>query len=70
MELGPKLAANIQNTGENNDCDYLGEARSNSMYLKSFVEMEVINILRSSNKTRVQDNIGNFILKELVKEIA
>ncbi len=71
VEIGPKLAANIQSTGKKY-YDYLGEARSSSMYLKPVVEMEVIKIIEkfNQNKSAGHDNIGNFILKRVSKEIA
>jgi hypothetical protein len=71
VEIGPKLASNIQSTGKKY-YEYLGEARSSSMYLKPIVEMEVIKIIEGfkQNKSAGHDNIGNFILKRVSKEIS
>ena len=68
VNLGPKLASNIQNTGKNY-YDYLKGVNPSSMYLKPIVEMDIIKIIDkfNSNKGAGNDNIGNFIIKKSSK---
>ena len=71
VNIGPKLASNIQNTGKNY-YDYLKGVNPSSMYLKPIVEMDIIKIIDkfNSNKGAGNDNIGNFIIKRVANEIA
>ena len=71
VNIGPKLASNIQNTGKNY-YDYLKGVNPSSMYLKPIVEMDIITIIDkiNSNKGAGNDNIGNFIIKRVANEIA
>ena len=71
VNIGPKLASNIHNTGKNY-YDYLKGVNPSSMYLKPIVEMDIIKIIDkfSVNKGAGNDNIGNFIIKRVANEIA
>ena len=71
VNIGPKLAKNIQNTGKNY-FDYLQSPLSTSMYMKPVVEMEIIKIIEQfdPNKSAGYDGIGNFIIKRVSNEIA
>ena len=70
VNVGPKLASDIQNTGKN--CyDYLHNMRSSSMYMKPIVESDILKIVSkfNVNKSAGHDNIGNFIIKRVQSEI-
>ena len=70
MNVGPKLASGIQNTGKNY-YDYLPDMRSNSMHMKPIVASDIIKIIGkfNPNKRAGHDNIGNYIIKKVGKEI-
>ena len=70
MNVGPKLASGIQNTGKNY-YDYLPDMRSNSMYMKPIVASDIIKIIDkfNPNKSAGHDNVGNYIIKKVGKEI-
>ena len=66
----PKLASGIQNTGKNY-YDYLPDMRSNSMHIKPIVATDIIKKIDkfNSNKSAGHDNVGNYIIKKVGKEI-
>ena len=66
VNVGPKLASNIKNTGKNY-YDYLPDMRSSSMYMKPIVELDIAKIIDkfNPNKSAGYDNIGNFIIKKV-----
>ena len=70
VNIGPKLASDIHNTGENY-YDYLKDVAPSSMYLRPIVERDVIKIIDkfNPNKGAGNDNIGNFIVKKVANEI-
>jgi len=70
VNIGPNLASNITNTGKNY-FDYLKDTNTKSMYMRPIVEMEIIKIIEKfdPNKSAGNDNIGNFIIKKVCKEI-
>ena len=72
MNVGPKLASGIQNTGKNY-YDYLiiSDMRSNSMHMKPIVASDIIKIIDkfNPNKSAGHDNVGNYIIKKVGKEI-
>jgi len=70
VDIGPKLASSIQNTGKNY-YDYLSDTMTSSMYMKPIVEMEIIKIIEkfNQNKSAGHDNIGNFIIKRVANDI-
>ena len=65
MNVGPKLASGIQNTGKNY---YM---RSNSMHMKPIVTSDIIKIIDkfNPNKSAGHDNVGNYTIKKVGKEI-
>ena len=70
MNVGPKLASDIQNTGKNY-YDYLPDMRPNSMYMKPIIALDIITIIDkfNPNKSAGHDNVGNYIIKKVGKEI-
>ena len=60
----------MQNTGKNYH-DYLPDMRSNSMHMKPIVASDIIEIIDkfNPNKSAGHDNIGNYIIKKVGKEI-
>ena len=70
VNVGPKLASNIQSTGKSY-FEYLKNPINSSMYMKPIVEMDITKIIEkfSPNKSAGDDNIGNFIIKRVAKEI-
>ena len=70
VNIGPKLASDIHNTGKNY-YDYLKDFAPSSMYLRPIVERDVIKIIDNfnPNKGAGNDNIGNFIVKKVANEI-
>ena len=64
------MASNIKNTGKNY-YDYLIDNRTCSMYMKPIVELDIVKIIEkfNQNKSAGHDNIGNFIIKKVCKEI-
>ena len=68
--VGPKLASNIQSTGKSY-FEYLKNPINSSMYMKPMVEMDITKIIEkfNPNKSAGDDNIGNFIIKRVAKEI-
>ena len=71
VNVGPKLASDIQNTGKNYH-EYLHDMNSSCMYMKPIVDIDIINIIDkfNPNKSAGNDNIGNFIIKKVSSEIA
>ena len=65
VNIGPKLASDIHNTGKSY-YDYLKDVASSSMYLRPIFERDVIKIIDTfnPNKGAGNDNIGNFIVKK------
>ena len=70
VNVGPKLASNIQSTGKSY-FEYLKNPINSSMYMKPIVEMDITRIIEkfNPNKSAGDDNIGNFIIKRVAKEI-
>ena len=70
VNVGPKLASGIQNTGKKY-YDYLPDMRSNSMHMKPIVASDIIKIIDkfNPNKSAGHDNVGNYIIKKVGKEI-
>ena len=70
VNVGPKLASGLQNTGKNY-YDYLPDMRSNSMHMKPIVASDIIKIIDkfNPNKSAGHDNVGNNIIKKFGKEI-
>ena len=70
VNVGPKLALNIQHTGKNY-YDYLQDPQTSSMYMKPIVEMDIVKIIEKfdQNKSAGNDNIGNFVIKRVCNEI-
>ena len=70
VNVGPKLASNIQSTGKSY-FEYLKNPINSSMYMKPIVEMDITKIIEkfNPNKSAGDDNIGNFIIKRVAKEI-
>ena len=67
---GLKLASNIQST-DKSYFEYLKNQINSSMYMKPIVEMDISKTIEkiNQNKSTGDDNIGNFIIKRVVKEI-
>ena len=63
VNVGPKLASDIQNTGKNY-YDYLHNMRSSNMYMKPIFESDILKIVSkfNVNKSAGHDNIGNVII--------
>ena len=70
VTVGPKLASNIQST-DKEYYDYLHDPKNNTMYMKPIVEMDITKIIDkfNQNKSAGNDNVGNFIIKRVSKEI-
>ena len=70
MNVGPKLAPGIQNTGKNY-FDYLPDPSSNNMYMRPIVASDIIKIIDNfnPNKSAGHDNVGNYIIKKVGNEI-
>ena len=51
VNIGPKLASNINHTGKNY-YDYLNETSSSSMYFKLIVESDIMEIINKFNPTK------------------
>ena len=70
VTVGPQLASNIQST-DKKYYDYLHDPKTNTMYMKPIVEMDITKIIEkfAQNKSAGNDNIGNFIIKRVSKEI-
>ena len=70
VNVDPKLASNIQSTGKSY-FEYLKNPINSSMYMKPIVEMDITKIIEkfNQNKSAGDDNIGNFIIKRVAKEI-
>ena len=70
VNVGPKLASDIQSTGKNY-YGYLHSIRSSSMYMKIIVESDILKIVSkfNVNKSDGHDNTGNFIIKNVRSEI-
>ena len=70
VNVGPKLASNIQSTGKSY-FEYLKNPINSSMYMKPIVEMDITKIIEkfNPNKSAGDDNIGNSIIKRVAKEI-
>ena len=70
VNVGPNLASTIHNTGKQY-YDYLQDVNSECMYMKPIIEMDVIKIIDkfSPNKSAGLDGIGNYIIKNVSKEI-
>ena len=70
VNVGPKLASSIQNTGKNY-FDYLHDMKSNSMFMKPIVELEIMKIVDQlkPNNSAGHDKISNFIIKKVSDEI-
>ena len=70
VNVGPELASSIQNS-DKKYYDYLHDPRFSSMYMGPIVEMDIIKIIDkfNQNKSAGNDNIGNFIIKKVAKEI-
>ena len=51
--------------------DYLKDLKNASMYMRPIVEMDMIKIIEKSNQNKSAGNvdIGNYIIKRVVKEI-
>ena len=65
VNVGSKLASNIQNTGK----IILITFMSNSMYMKPIVELEILKLVDQlkPNRSAGHDEIGNFITKKKKK---
>ena len=70
VNIGPKLASNIQHNGKNY-YDYLQDPITSSMYMKPVVELDIVKIIGKfdQNKSAGNDNIGNFLIKKVCNEI-
>ena len=70
VNVGPKLASDIQNSGKNYH-EYLHERVPSSMFMNPIDEMEMVKIINKlkPNKSAGHDNIGNFIIKKVACEI-
>ena len=70
VTVGPQLASNIQIT-DKKYFDYLHDPKTNTMYMKPIVEMDITKIIKKfdRNKSAGNDNIGNFIINRVSKEI-
>jgi hypothetical protein len=70
VDIGPKLASKIENTGKRY-YEYLGESVKNCMYMKPVVEIDILKIIEkfNQNKSAGHDDVGNFILKRVSPEI-
>ena len=70
VNVGPKLASDIQHNGKNY-YDYLQDMTSSSMYMKPIVESDIMEIISKFNpsKSAGNDNIGNVIIKQVSSEI-
>ena len=71
VNIGPKLAANIQHSGKNY-FDYLKQQANTCMYLKPIVAEEIVKIVGkfNPNKSPGHDDIGNMIVKKVAIEIS
>ena len=70
VNVGPKLASDIKNTGKNY-YDYLQDMRPTSMFMKPIVESDIMKIIDKfkQNKSAGHDDIGNFIIKKVGRDI-
>ena len=70
VNIGPKLASNIHSSGKNY-YDYLKDPKNSNMYMKPIVEMDITKIIEkfNQNKSAGNDDIGNYIIKRVAKEI-
>ena len=70
VNIGPKLASNIHSSGKNYN-DYLKDPKNNSTYMKPIVEMDITKMIEkfNQNKSAGNDDIGNYIIKRVAKEI-
>ena len=73
VNVGPKLASNVQSTGKSY-FEYLNMLKNpinSSTYMKPIVEMDITKIIEkfNQNKSAGDDNIGNFIIKRVANEI-
>ena len=71
VNVGPNLASQIKHSGKDY-YDYLTAPLQHSMFMKPIVESEFIKIVNKfdQNKSAGHDDVGNFIVKHVVKEIA
>ena len=71
VNIGPQLASTIKTDGKQY-YDYLKTPMTSCMFLKPIVEEEVIKIIYkfNQNKSAGHDDIGNFIVKRIAKEIS
>ena len=70
VNIGPKLASSIDNSGTYY-YDYLHNAKTTNMFMKPIVETDVIKIVQkfNPNKSAGNDDIGNFVVKKVCNEI-
>ena len=71
VDIGPKLAKEIKNSGKDY-FEYMPSPLCQNMFMKPIVEMEIIKIISKFNKNKSpgHDDIGNNVLKKISKEIA
>ena len=70
VNIGPQLASQIHNTGKNY-YDYLNSPCHSSLFFKPVVESDIMKIINKfdPNKSAGHDDIGNYIVKKVAKEI-
>jgi hypothetical protein len=70
VNVGPKLASQIHNSGKNY-YDYLRAPCQKSIFMKPITESEILKIINKfdKNKSAGHDDIGNLIVKRVANEI-
>ena len=70
VNIGPKLASKIQNTGKQY-YEYLNDSNKRSIFRKPIVEDEILKIISKfdKNKSPGHDGIGNLIVKRVANEL-
>jgi hypothetical protein len=71
VDIGPKLASNIKHTGKDY-YEYLNEPTQKCLFMNPIIADEVIKIITKfdQNKSPGHDDIGNFIVKQVAKQIS
>jgi len=70
VNIGPKLAANIENGDKEYHC-YLSNPLQNSMFMSPITESEIIKVIDKfdANKGPGHDGINNLLMKKIAKEV-
>ena len=71
VNIGPKLASEINHTGKDY-FEYLKNPTPNCVFMKPIISEEIIKIVSkfNQNKSPGHDGVGNFIVKKVIYEIS